>query len=98
MKNVMITGAGSGFGKHASIALAARGHHVIATTETDEQAAELRSVAPQLTVERVDITNSSDVAKTAAWEIDVLTEAETTTENNFVPPDAIAQLGGPPNA
>ena len=30
-KNVMITGAGSGFGKGASVALAARGHHVIAT-------------------------------------------------------------------
>ena len=40
-KTVMITGAGSGFGKQASIALAARGHHVIATTESDAQAAAL---------------------------------------------------------
>lgn len=71
-KNVMITGAGSGFGKQASIALAARGHHVIATTETDEQAEALRSEAPQLTVERVDITSGEDVAKVADWEIDVL--------------------------
>ncbi len=71
-KNVMITGAGSGFGKHASIALAARGHHVIATTETDDQAQALRADAPQLQVERVDITSSNDVAKTAAWDIDVL--------------------------
>lgn len=68
----MITGAGSGFGKDASIALAARGHHVIATTESDEQAAALNAEAPQLTVERVDITNADDVAKTAAWDIDVL--------------------------
>ena len=70
-KNVMITGAGSGFGKAAGMALAARGHHVIATTETDEQAEALRAEAPELTVERVDIT-SDDVEKAAGWEIDVL--------------------------
>jgi short-subunit dehydrogenase len=70
-KNVMITGAGSGFGKNAAIALAARGHHVIATTETDAQAHALRSEAPELTVERVDITGD-DVAKVAGWDIDVL--------------------------
>lgn len=70
-KNVMITGAGSGFGKDAAIALAARGHQVIATTETDEQAAALRAEVPALTVERLDIT-SDDVTKAAAWDINVL--------------------------
>jgi len=70
-KTVMITGAGSGFGKLASLALLERGHHVIATTETDEQADALRVEAPQLTVERVDIA-STDVARTAHWDIDVL--------------------------
>ncbi|HEY7917829.1 MAG TPA: SDR family oxidoreductase [Acidimicrobiales bacterium] len=70
-KTVMITGAGSGFGKLVSIALAARGHEVIATTETDAQADELRAEAPELTVERVDIT-SDDVSKVSAWDIDVL--------------------------
>jgi NAD(P)-dependent dehydrogenase (short-subunit alcohol dehydrogenase family) len=70
-KTVMITGAGSGFGKGASLALAARGHRVIATTETDAQAAELRAEAPQLTVEKLDIT-TSDVANAAAWDLDVL--------------------------
>ena len=70
-KSVMITGAGSGFGKGASLALAARGHSVIATTETEAQAAELRAEAPQLTVEKVDIT-TSDVDKAAEWDIDVL--------------------------
>jgi NAD(P)-dependent dehydrogenase (short-subunit alcohol dehydrogenase family) len=70
-KNVMITGAGSGFGKGASVALAARGHHVIATTETEDQATALRAEAPELTVEKLDIT-SSDVGKAADWDIDVL--------------------------
>jgi len=71
-KTVMITGAGSGFGKGAAIALAARGHHVIATTETAEQATQLAAEAPQLQVEKVDITNAADVAKVKAWDIDVL--------------------------
>ena len=71
-KTVMITGAGSGFGKAASIALSQRGHHVIATTETDAQVAELKAEAPQLQVERIDITNAEDISKVLAWEIDVL--------------------------
>jgi len=70
-KNVMITGAGSGFGKGASLALAARGHHVIATTETDAQASALRQEAPDLEVVKLDIT-SDDVAKASGWDIDVL--------------------------
>lgn len=70
-KTVMITGAGSGFGKLAALALAERGHDVIATTETDEQADALRVEAPGLTVERIDIT-SDDVARVSRWDLDVL--------------------------
>ena len=70
-KNVLITGAGSGFGKMASLALAARGHHVIATTETAEQAAALSAEAPSLDVTKLDIT-SDDVNLVASMDIDVL--------------------------
>ncbi len=70
-KTVLITGAGTGFGRGAALALAARGHHVIATTETEEQAVALRAEAPQLQVEKVDIT-TDDVNKVKDWNVDVL--------------------------
>ena len=70
-KHVLVTGAGSGFGRAASLALAERGHRVIAATETDEQAEDLRSEAPGLTVERLDIT-TGDIDKANGWELDVL--------------------------
>jgi short-subunit dehydrogenase len=70
-KTILITGAGSGFGKGASLELARRGHRVIATTETEEQADALRTDYPQLIVEKIDIA-TTDVQKAAQWEIDVL--------------------------
>lgn len=71
-KKVLITGAGSGFGKATAIALAARGHTVIATTETEEQASALRADAPQLQVEKLDITSESDVSGANKFDVDVL--------------------------
>lgn len=62
-KSVLITGAGSGFGKGAALALATRGHHVIATTETAAQAAALTVEAPQLQVEKLDITTDDAVVQ-----------------------------------
>ena len=71
-KKVMVTGAGSGFGKCVSIALAARGHKVIATTETTAQADALQKEAPQLQIEKLDITLNTDIAKILNWDLDVL--------------------------
>ena len=70
-KTIMITGAGSGFGRLAALELAQRGHHVIATTETEEQALALKAEAPHLRVEKLDIT-TSDVEKVHDWTLDVL--------------------------
>ena len=70
-KTVLITGAGSGFGLGAALELAKRGHSVIATTETDRQAAELAKAHPQLTVAKLDITNPKDLAKLDLYEPDV---------------------------
>ena len=44
---------------------------MIATTETEEQATALRAEAPQLQVEKVDIT-TDDVNKVKDWNVDVL--------------------------
>src|SRR3989344_6072609 len=70
-KTVLITGAGSGFGRPAAVQLAARGHKVIATVENDRHAAELSAAHPELTVAKLDITNAKDVATVDQWDLDV---------------------------
>ncbi|MFN3218992.1 MAG: SDR family NAD(P)-dependent oxidoreductase [Acidimicrobiales bacterium] len=71
-RTVLITGAGSGFGRGAAIELAARGHRVLATTETAEQAAELAAAHPELTTMKLDVTDDADVAGAAELGVDVL--------------------------
>jgi NAD(P)-dependent dehydrogenase (short-subunit alcohol dehydrogenase family) len=70
-KTVLITGAGSGFGRDAAVQLAARGHRVIATAETEQQAGALAAAHPELTVAKLDITNAVDVASVDQWDLDV---------------------------
>jgi len=71
-KTVLITGAGTGFGKLAAVLLADRGHTVIATTETSEQAAWLAAEHPALITAKLDITDPHDVATVDHWDLDVL--------------------------
>ncbi len=70
-KTVLITGAGSGFGRDTAIQLAARGHRVIAAVQNDPQAAELAAAHPELTVVKLDITRAEDVAMVDRWDLDV---------------------------
>jgi NAD(P)-dependent dehydrogenase (short-subunit alcohol dehydrogenase family) len=70
-KTVLITGAGSGFGRMAASLLASRGHKVIATVLNNEQQAELAKAEPKLTVAKLDITKPEDVASVDRYDFDV---------------------------
>ncbi len=71
-KTILITGAGSGFGKGAAIELASRGHRVFATTETTAQAEELGTTHAELTAVKLDVTDADDVAQVGGIDPDVL--------------------------
>ena len=75
-KTILITGAGTGIGRDAAFALAARGHRVIATTIDDAQSVELRADAARLghalEVFKLDITVVSDRERILPLELVVL--------------------------
>lgn len=75
-KTILITGAGSGIGRDAAWALAARGHRVIATTQTEAQAQALQAdserAGRRLEVFKLDITQPADRERIRAIPLDVL--------------------------
>jgi NAD(P)-dependent dehydrogenase (short-subunit alcohol dehydrogenase family) len=70
-KTVLITGAGTGFGRMAAVQLAARGHKVIAAVLNEQQKAELAKAEPTLQVVKLDITDAKDVASVDGFDFDV---------------------------
>jgi len=73
---VFITGCGSGIGKDAAVALARRGHRVIATTRTAASAKEINRLAAnqKLSIEsfKLDVTVPEDRKKIVDYDVDVL--------------------------
>jgi NAD(P)-dependent dehydrogenase (short-subunit alcohol dehydrogenase family) len=76
MKNVLITGAGSGLGRGTAIGLAQAGHNVIATTQLWPQVTELRRHVAELglqehvTVDKLDVLDPRDIKAAVTWDFD----------------------------
>ncbi|AIO66045.1 SDR family oxidoreductase [Burkholderia oklahomensis] len=75
-KRMLVTGAGSGFGREVALRLAAKGHHVIAGVQIAPQITELNAEAArrgvELDVVKLDVTSARDRAQAAHWNVDVL--------------------------
>lgn len=74
---ILVTGAGSGIGHDTVISLARRGHHVVATTRTEESAEQLRVEAANLGVNldcaKLDILSAKDRSQACErWDPEVL--------------------------
>ena len=74
-KRIVITGAGSGFGRGTAIGLAKKGHRLIATTETTPQHTSLMREAKGLGLDmevfKLDILNPRDRAQIEKYDFDV---------------------------
>jgi len=71
-KRIMITGAGTGFGRGAAIRLAELGHQVIGATLTAAEAADLAAQHDNIDGRKLDITDAADLAGARDLDVDVL--------------------------
>jgi NAD(P)-dependent dehydrogenase (short-subunit alcohol dehydrogenase family) len=76
MTNVLITGAGTGFGHEVAMRLARKSFNVIAAVEIYAQVQTVKRQAAArgvtLRVEKLDVTNEGDRKKALAWNIEIL--------------------------
>lgn len=76
MSTVLVTGAGTGFGKEIALRLAQGGHDVVAGVEIVAQITALREAATErgveLRVEKLDVINPDDREAARGWDVDVL--------------------------
>ncbi|HWV72759.1 MAG TPA: SDR family oxidoreductase [Pseudosphingobacterium sp.] len=77
-KTILITGAGSGFGKGAAIGIAKNGHNIIATVHVSSQVTPLREevaalgLSDKIRVERLDLTDQYDIKQALKWDFNIL--------------------------
>lgn len=77
-KTILITGAGSGFGKGAAIGMAKNGHNIIATVHVSSQVTPLREevaalgLSDKIRVERLDLTDQYDIKQALKLNFDIL--------------------------
>ena len=77
-KTILITGAGTGFGKGAAIGMAKNGHNIIATVHVSSQVTPLREevaalgLSDKIRVERLDLTDQYDIKHALKWDFDIL--------------------------
>lgn len=76
LENVLVTGAGTGFGYEAAMRLAEKGFDVIAAVEIYAQVQTLKRQAAdrgvRLRVEKLDVTNEGDRRKALDWGVEIL--------------------------
>jgi len=76
MKNILITGASSGFGFETALRLAKLGHHVIAGAKEYNDITRLEAEASRrqvrMTVVKLDLLNDDDIARLDRHKVDVL--------------------------
>ncbi|MBR1194191.1 SDR family oxidoreductase [Bradyrhizobium sp. AUGA SZCCT0240] len=87
-KKILITGAGSGFGRNVALRLASRGHDVIASVELPSQVTSLRDAAKQqgvvLRVEKINILHERDREFASSLDVDILLNNAGTGEGGSV--------------
>lgn len=75
-QTILVTGAGTGFGREIALRLAERGDAVIAGVEIVAQIAELQRAASdrgvELRVEKLDVTDAADRERARSWHPEVL--------------------------